>query len=504
MDSIRQYFKRTDKMYLLLCIFSSVMAVLALSSWAAKQGSGFATDEVTGAIIGIGDYRRAMVQAGAAAIGIVIALLLSCVDYRSLVKVWPVHVVLTWGLVLPTLVIRNVSIGPLTIGYNAGDTDNYSWYKLGGFTFQPTELAKISFILTFAMHLNNVRSRINEPKELAKLLLHLLVPIAIIHVQGDDGTAIIYGIIGCCMMFAAGLSWKYIFAAFAAAGAAVAVAFAFFSDKIGKGYQWYRILAVLDPENTTGWAPSETVWKNIIYQQQRGEIALGSGGIFGNGLFGGRYYSVPNAHNDFIFSWIGNVAGFVGCCVVLGVLLALVIKTFATGARSEDLLGSYICAGIGGALMAQIAVNVGMNLRVLPVSTKQVVLSRYATFGIMASATAVISLVYLLVLNTPMQEILSVLLMTVMLNVYFAAVMIPVAYKWGVQKGRLIFMLVLGVSSGLFVAGAFILNRQVSVVATASFYKMVLLGIAGLFLLLVLGLLLSIHLSVKIVSKKEL
>ena len=65
------------------------------------------------------------------------------------------------------------------------------------------------------------------------------------------------------MMFAAGLSWKYIFAAFAAAGAAVAVAFAFFSDKIGKGYQWYRILAVLDPENTTGWAPSETVWKNM-------------------------------------------------------------------------------------------------------------------------------------------------------------------------------------------------------------------------------------------------
>ena len=310
-------------MYLLLCLFSSAMAVLALSSWAAKQGSGFAVDELTGQLTGIGDYRRAVVQAGAAAIGILVAILLSNIDYRSLVNVWPVHVVLTWGLVLPTLVIRNVTIGPLTIGYNAGDTDNYSWYKLGGFTLQPTELAKISFILTFAMHLNNVRSRINEPKELAKLLLHLLVPIAIIHVQGDDGTAIIYGIIGCCMMFAAGLSWKYIFAAFAAAGAAVAVAFAFFSDKIGKGYQWYRILAVLDPENTTGWAPSETVWKNIIYQQQRGEIALGSGGIFGNGLFTGRYYSVPNAHNDFIFSWIGNAAGFVGCCVVLGVLLAM-------------------------------------------------------------------------------------------------------------------------------------------------------------------------------------
>ena len=367
LESIQRYWRRTDKAYLSLCLLSSILAVLALSSWAAKQGSGFAVDEVTGAITGVGDYRRAVVQAGAAGIGLVVAILLSNIDYRSLVKVWPVHVAVTWGLVLPTLFIRNVSIGPLTIGYNAGDTDNYSWYKLGGFTFQPTELAKISFILTFAMHLNNVRGRINEPKELGKLLLHMLVPIGIIHIQGDDGTAIIYGIIACSMMFAAGISWKYIIGAISAAAAAVALAFGFFSDKIGKGYQWYRILAVIDPENKTGWAPSEAVWKNIIYQQQRGEIALGSGGIFGNGILGGSYYSVPNAHNDFIFSWIGNAAGFVGCCVVLGVLLAIVCKTFATGARSEDLLGTFICAGIGGALMAQIFVNVGMNLRVLPV-----------------------------------------------------------------------------------------------------------------------------------------
>ena len=367
LESIQRYWKRTDKTYLLLCILSSSFAVLALSSWAAKQGSGFALDDVTGQIVGVGDYRRAVVQAGAAAIGLCVAVLLSNIDYRSLVKVWPVHVAVTWGMVLPTLFIRNVTVGPLTIGYNAGDTDNYSWYKLGGFTLQPTELAKISFILTFAMHLNNVRGKINEPKELGKLLLHMLVPILIIHIQGDDGTAIIYGIIACCMMFSAGLSWKYIIGAISAAAVAVAVAFGFFSDKIGKGYQWYRILAVIDPENKTGWAPSEAVWKNIIYQQQRGEIALGSGGIFGNGIFGGSYYSVPNAHNDFVLSWIGNATGFVGCCVVLGILFALVCKTFATGARSEDMLGSFICAGIGGALMAQIAVNVGMNLRVLPV-----------------------------------------------------------------------------------------------------------------------------------------
>ena len=67
MESIQRYWKRTDKTYLLLCILSSSFAVLALSSWAAKQDSGFALDDVTGQIVGIGDYRRAVVQAGAAA-----------------------------------------------------------------------------------------------------------------------------------------------------------------------------------------------------------------------------------------------------------------------------------------------------------------------------------------------------------------------------------------------------------------------------------------------------
>lgn len=70
MESIQRYFKRTDKVYLFLCIFSSVMAVMALSSWAAKQGNGFAVDEVTGAITGIGDYRRALVQGISALIGL--------------------------------------------------------------------------------------------------------------------------------------------------------------------------------------------------------------------------------------------------------------------------------------------------------------------------------------------------------------------------------------------------------------------------------------------------
>ena len=357
-------------MYLLLCLFSSAMAVLALSSWAAKQGSGFAVDELTGQITGIGDYRRAVVQAGAAAIGILVAILLSNIDYRSLVNVWPVHVVLTWGLVLPTLVIRNVTLGPLTIGYNAGDTDNYSWYKLGGFTFQPTELAKISFILTFAMHLNNVRSRLNEPKELGKLLLHLFVPIGIIHIQGDDGTAIIYGIIGCCMLFAAGLSWKYIIGAFAALAAAAAVVFAFFSDKIGKGYQWYRILAVIDPNNETGWAPSETIWKNIVYQQQRGEIAIGSGGLFGRGLGNGmqKQLYLPEPHNDFIFATWCEEMGLIGALIIIAIFAFLIWRGFYIARSSPDRMGMLLATGITAKLAIQTLMNLCVVTGIMPVT----------------------------------------------------------------------------------------------------------------------------------------
>ena len=135
-------------------------------------------------ITGIGDYRRALVQAAAAGLGIVIALLLSCIDYRSLVKVWPVHVALTWGLVLPTLFIRNVAIGPLTIGFTPvtpTTTPGTSWAALPS---SPRSCK--DQLYPYLCHApEQVRSRINS-QGAGKLLLHLAAPILIIHIQGDD------------------------------------------------------------------------------------------------------------------------------------------------------------------------------------------------------------------------------------------------------------------------------------------------------------------------------
>lgn len=368
LKAVKKYWDRTDRILWAFCIGSSIFAGIVLASIGFNQKGGFVRDELTGAITGIGGYRSAIVQVLALTLGAILAVLISHIDYHNLVEIWPIHAALTWGLVLPTLFgMHSLFGGKLVIGYDAGGTDNYSWYKLGGLTFQPTELAKVSFVLTFAMHLSKVRDHINEPATLMKLLLHLAVPLLIIHKQGDDGTMLIFLAIGLCMLFAAGLSWKYIFGAVGTLGVAVTAAFAFFSDKIGKNYQWIRILALLDPENKTGWAVDEFMRDKFTYQQYRGEVAIGAGQIFGSGLFTGDYVYVPNAWNDFAFSWIANAVGFVGAAIVLAVLFGIVIRCLQVGARSVDDLGSFICTGFAGAILAQIFVNVGMNLRVLPV-----------------------------------------------------------------------------------------------------------------------------------------
>ena len=338
---IKEYSRATDWVYLALCVACSVLSVLTLISIGTYNLGGFDTD--MGSITGLGGYRGALVQAVASLLGVACAILLSCIDYRAMVDAWPFHVAGAWGLV--ALTFLKVNLGPVSLGYAPGSTDNYSWIRVGPLSLQPTELAKISFILTFAMHLDMVKNELNEPKTLAKLLAHMAVPVLLVHIQGDDGTAIVFACIGCMMMFVAGLSWRYIAGAVCAGVTALAVAVGFFPDKIFKNYQYQR----------------------IILQQNKGLISIGAGRIFGRGMFNEYHNYVPKAENDFIFSYIAESIGFVGCVLVLGALFAVAIKTLTTGLRSQDKLGTYICTGVFAAMAWQIIINLGMNLAVLPV-----------------------------------------------------------------------------------------------------------------------------------------
>ena len=174
---IRRYLRRVDVVYLLLCAACSAISVVVLLSIGQTQ---------------LGSNNKASVQLIASLLGLMLAVVFSTADYHALARAWPLHGVVAWGLVLPTLFLHNVNTGLVTIGYDAGGTSNYSWYRVGGMTFQPAELAKISFILTLALHLSQVRGQVNRPKNLLLLFVHIALPAAAIHVQGDDGTALVF------------------------------------------------------------------------------------------------------------------------------------------------------------------------------------------------------------------------------------------------------------------------------------------------------------------------
>ena len=340
---IRRYLRRVDLFMLLLCAACSVLSVVVLMSIGQTQ---------------LGSNNKASVQLIASLLGMMLAAVFSTADYHALARAWPLHGVVAWGLVLPTLFLHNVNTGLLTIGYDAGGTSNYSWYRVGGMTFQPAELAKISFILTLALHLSRVRGQVNRPRNLLLVLLHILLPVAAIHIQGDDGTALVFLGIGFIMLYAGGLS-HWVAGGALAAGVVGGGALLKLRPGILKGYQFKRILAVITPDDPN--------LADITYQQNKGAMAIGTGGLTGQGLFSGEHIFVPNAWNDFIFAYLANVLGFLGAAVVLVLLLALCLRTLQTGLRCPDALGCNICVGIFAALFLQCVINLGMNLQVLPV-----------------------------------------------------------------------------------------------------------------------------------------
>ena len=179
-----------------------------------------------------------------------------------------------------------------------------------------------------------------------------------IHIQGDDGTALVFLGIGLVMLYAGGIS-HWLVGGVLAAGVAGGGALLLLKPDLLKGYQFQRIMAILTPE--------DPALSDITYQQNKGAMAIGTGGLTGQGLFSGDHIFVPNAWNDFIFAYLANVLGFVGAAAALILLFVLCMRTLRTALRSADALGRYICSGIFAALFVQCVINLGMNLQVLPV-----------------------------------------------------------------------------------------------------------------------------------------
>ena len=336
-EMIKKYFSAVDKWLLFFCVSISVIGILCQYSLVnSNQASTLRITE-----------RVALVQVLASVLGISAAIIISNFDYHFMAKLWKLYMPASVFLVIPTFFI----------GMQVDETiDDKAWLRLPfGLTFQPSELLKICFILSFAYHLSKVYGELNRPINLILLCIHGAFPVILIHFQGDDGTALIFGFIFLTMLFAAGLSWKYIVAAIPVVAAAIPVVWQYFLTDD----QRTRFLAVYFTEYADPLGAD--------YQQRLSRISVGLGQLQGEGLFQENYWYVPKMHNDFVFSFICQALGFVGALIVLSLLFGICFRAIYDAKIALDPLGAYICYGVFAMFFFQCIINIGMCISVLPV-----------------------------------------------------------------------------------------------------------------------------------------
>ncbi len=336
-EYIKKYFSSVDKWLLLFCISISTIGILC--QYSLVNSAQAATLDISS--------RVPVVQIIASCLGLFAAFVISNFDYHFMAKLWKLYVPVSLFFVFLTFFI----------GMQVDETiDDKAWLRLPfGLTFQPSELLKICFILSFAYHLSKVYGQINKPINLLLLCLHGGFPVVLIHFQGDDGTALIFGFIFLTMLFAAGLSWKYILAALPVAAAAIPIAWQYVLSED----QRIRFLAVYIEEYADPLGND--------YQQHLSRISIGLGQLQGEGLFQESYWYVPKMHNDFIFSFICQALGFAGAMLVVALLCGICFRCLIDAKTALDPLGAYICYGVFAMLFFQCILNIGMCISVLPV-----------------------------------------------------------------------------------------------------------------------------------------
>lgn len=328
---IADYIRETDRLLLALCIVSSL----------------FGSVEILSVTHRLSTLRPFAVQLASMFVGVLAAVVISMFDFETFLKRWYLAAVVG---VVPVILT-------FFIGFAPEGTDDKAWLDLGFTTLQPAELLKISFIITFCAHVNVIKKNINKPRYLIPLLIHGAFPVLLIHFQGDDGTALVFTIMFLCMLYAAGVSWKYFIAAISAAIVASPIVYFF----IMNDDQRKRIIGFLDIDADI---------KGATFQQYRARMALANGGFFGQGLFKGsltQVGGVPEGRNDFIFVSIGEELGFIGCIAVIILLAGICFRCIHIARICRKDSGKIICVGFFSMIFAQITINIGMCTALLPV-----------------------------------------------------------------------------------------------------------------------------------------
>lgn len=330
-NGIRGFIKNMDFWLAVLTVTAAVFGIVMISSAGGEDGRRYVIVQSAAMIVGIGGI-----------------CLLMFLDYEYLARI-SLYLSM-FGLILLVLVLIP-GIGKVHNGAR-------SWFEFGPINLQPAEVAKIIFIIAFAKRLADCGDRINEPKNILGLLLFALIPMALILVQPDFGTGSVFAVVLAAMLFAAGISIKYIIAGIAGIAAMCPIMWFF----VLQDYQKSRIITVFNPESDPSGAG---------YHVLQSEQAVGSGRIFGSGLYKGSSQInniLPERHTDFIYSVVCEELGIIGAVLVIVLMCAIIIRCLYIGMNARNDLGRYMCVGVAAMLAFQTFENIGMCIGIFPVT----------------------------------------------------------------------------------------------------------------------------------------
>ena len=334
MKYLKKYqFKNFNFILVVAVIFLSVIGVLAVGSATPSAQSK--------QIFGV-------------CLGIVFMLIVSLIDLEWILNFY-------WLIYAGNLLLL-LYVDLFGASYNGAQR----WINLGFTTIQPSDLTKIFLILFFAKFLMDHEKQIKEPLFIIKCVLLVAPSLYLILKQPNLSTTICIALVFCVLMFLAGLSYRFI-------GIVLAIAIPVLVIFIGvvqmpnqpflEEYQQKRILAWLYPEKYAS---------DTGYQQQNSIIAIGSGQLYGKGLYNNDISSVKNGNfivepqTDFIFAVTGEELGFIGCAAVIILLALIVITCLMIGRNSREPEGMIICCGFAGLIAFQSLVNISVATGLMP------------------------------------------------------------------------------------------------------------------------------------------
>ena len=335
-EELKDFIKKGDMILLILCVCVAGFGVICIAS--ATSADKFDSN-----------FKYIAVQVVSICLGVLMYALVSSIDLDYLSEHRGMMVAFNVFLLL-------MLISPLGTDNNTG---NRSWIDLKVISVQPAEICKITYIIINASVMASHQNRISHPVSIFHMLLHLGLLVGLnLALSSDMGVSLIFVFIFIGMAFAGGVSLWW----FALAIGGIATMFPILWQFLGE-YQRNRIRILFDP----------TIDPQGINERYHSKINLQSltgGGLTGQGLFqgnrtqGGALFA---QHTDYIFSSIGEELGMLGCMAVLILLTAIIIRIIHVGIKSGNYMNRLICVGIAGMLTAQVFINIGVCIGLVPV-----------------------------------------------------------------------------------------------------------------------------------------